>query len=133
MISSFDVTVPAGFPSPALDYMEERLTLNDIYMSRPLSTFLINVKGDSMVNAFIPPKARLVVDRAITADSGHIVLAELNGEFTVKFFKKGAQKAWLVPANPRYPDIEITDDQTCTIWGVVTAIITDTRDLKDLL
>ena len=132
MISSFNVAVPAGFPSPALDYMEERLTLNDIYMNRPLSTFLINVKGDSMVNAFIPPKARLVVDRSITAESGHIVLAELNGEFTVKFFKKNAQKAWLVPANSTYPDIEITHDHTCTIWGVVTAIITDTKELKNL-
>src|ERR1041384_3470914 len=99
MIRIVNAKVPAGFPSPALDYMEERVSLDKLYIKDPLCTFLVDCEGDSMINAFIPPKARLVVDRSIMPKNGDIVLAELNGEFTVKFFKKTAFKCWLIPAN----------------------------------
>ncbi|MEJ7672703.1 MAG: S24 family peptidase [Chitinophagaceae bacterium] len=87
-ISSFDFKVPAGFPSPAADYSEERIDLNKTLIKHPLSTFLIECEGTSMVNAFIPPKAKLLIDRSITPKNGDIVLAVLNGEFTVKYLKK---------------------------------------------
>jgi len=129
----FNSTVPAGFPSPAMDYMEERVDLNKEFIQHPLSTFIVQCEGLSMINAFIPPRARLIVDRSITAKNGDIVLAVLNGEFTVKYFKKNNYKCWLVPANSKFKEIQITEDMDMQIWGVVTHIITDTKDVKCML
>ena len=129
-IPLYDQTVPAGFPSPAMDYIERRIDLNEEYIKHPLATFIIACEGYSMVNAFIPPNAKLIVDRSLTAQNGDIVLAVLNGEFTVKFLKKNDYKCWLCPANSKYPDIEITEEMKLQIWGVVTTIITDTKDVK---
>lgn len=122
--------VSAGFPSPALDYMEERIDLNKILVKHPLSTFIIECTGDSMINAFIPPKAKLIIDRSITPKTGDIVLAVLNGEFTVKFLKQNDYNCFLVPANSKYKDIKITPEMDMQIWGVVTNIITDTTDVR---
>lgn len=122
--------VKAGFPSPAMDYLEERIDLNKEFIKHPLSTFIIECSGDSMINAFIPPKAKLIVDRSINPKNGDIVLAAVNGEFTVKFLKKNDFKCWLVPANSKYREIEITDEMNMQIWGVVTNIITEAKDVK---
>lgn len=132
-VSSYSVAVQAGFPSPALDYLEERIDLNKTFIQHPLATFIVECRGHSMINAFIPPKARLIVDRALTPKNGDIVLAELNGEFTVKFLKKNDFKCWLIPANSKYREIEITGEMTLTVWGVVTAIITETKDLRQCM
>lgn len=129
-ILSFSFKVPAGFPSPAMDYMEERIDLNKVFIQHPLATFLIESEGTSMINAFIPPKAKLIVDRSLTPQNGDIVLAVVNGEFTVKFLKKNEHKCWLCPANSKYPEIEITEEMNMQIWGVVTTILTDTKDVK---
>lgn len=133
MIRIVNAMVRAGFPSPALDYMEERVSLDKLYIKDPLCTFIVDCEGDSMINAFIPPKARLVVDRSVTPKNGDIVLAELSGEFTVKFFKKTALKCWLIPANPKYPDIEVTGEQILQVFGVVTAIIIDPKDVHNAM
>ena len=130
MVAYYETPVRSGFPSPAMDYMEERIDLNKEMIPRPLSTFIVENQGDSMINAFIPPKSRLVVDRSIAAKSGDIVLAVLNGEFTVKFLKKNDYKCWLVPANSKYRDIEVTPEMDMQVWGVVTNIITDTKDVR---
>lgn len=130
MISTFNAAVPAGFPSPALDYQEDRISLDDTYIKHPLSTFLIECTGNSMVGAFIPPRARLLVDKSITPQNGDIVVAEWNGEFTVKFLKKNDYRCWLIAANRSYPDIEIRGEQELRVWGVVTAIITDPKDVR---
>ena len=103
----YETAVPAGFPSPALDYMEERIDLTRELIRHPLSTFIVECSGDSMMGAFIPPKARLLVDRSLTAVNGNIVVAVLNGEFTVKFIRKNEHTCWLVPANSKYPEIKI--------------------------
>ena len=129
-IPYFKNKVQAGFPSPALDYMEERIDLNKELIKHPLATFLVECTGDSMINAFIPPKARLVVDRSLNPSTGDIVLAVINGEFTVKFLKKNDHKCWLIPANRKYKDIEVTGDMNMQVWGVVTGIITDPKDLR---
>ena len=121
--------VKAGFPSPAADYMEERIDLNEEFIKHPLSTFLVNCEGDSMINAFIPPRATLVVDRSLQAKSGDIVLAVLNGEFTVKYLKKDKNRCWLIPANSKYPQINVTDEMHFQVWGVVTTIFTVVKDL----
>jgi DNA polymerase V len=132
-IISYDFQVPAGFPSPAMDYMQERIDLNKEFIPHPLSTFIIECSGYSMINAFIPPRARLIVDRSITAKNGDIVLAVLNGEFTVKFLKKNQYKCWLVPANSKFKEIEITAEMDMQIWGVVTNIITTVKDVKSCM
>jgi DNA polymerase V len=125
----YQAGIKAGFPSPAADYLEDRIDLTKVLIKNQLATFIIECTGDSMINAFIPHKALLVVDRSIEPASGHIVLAVLNGEFTVKFLKKCKTQCWLVPANEKYKQIEITPDMEMKVWGVVTHIITDTKEL----
>jgi len=122
--------VHAGFPSPAMDYMEERIDLNKEFIKHPLATFIVECTGDSMINAFIPPKAKLIVDRSISPKSGDIVLAVINGEFTVKFLKQNEYNCFLIPANNKYKEIKILPEMNMEVWGVVTSIITDTRDVK---
>lgn len=129
-IARFIGKVQAGFPSPAMDHMEERIDLNKEFIKHPLSTFMVECTGDSMINAFIPPGARLIVDRSITAKSGDIVLAVVNGEFTVKFLKKNDYNCFLVPANSKYRELRISPEMNMEVWGVVTSIITDTKDLR---
>lgn len=125
----YQAGIKAGFPSPAADYLEDRIDLTKVLIKNQLATFIVECTGDSMVNAFIPHKALLVVDRSIDPVSGHIVLAVLNGEFTVKFLKKHQSRCWLVPANRLYSEIEITPEMDMKVWGVVTHIITDTKEL----
>ena len=129
-IGLFSNKVHAGFPSPAMDYLEERIDLNKEFIKHPLSTFIVECIGDSMINAFIPPKAKLIVDRSISPKSGDIVLAVINGEFTVKFLKKNDYNCFLVPANSKYNEIKVLPEMNMEVWGVVTSIITDTRDVK---
>ena len=122
--------VKAGFPSPAMDYLEERIDLNKELIKHPLATFIIECAGDSMINAFIPPKAKLIVDRSLNPKNGDIVLAVINGEFTVKFLKKNDFKCWLIPANNKYKEIEVTDEMNMQIWGVVISVISDPKNLR---
>ena len=129
-IALFSSKVQAGFPSPAMDYMEERIDLNKEFIKHPLATFIVECTGDSMINAFIPPKAKLIVDRSLSPKSGDIVLAVINGEFTVKFLKKNDYNCFLVPANSKYKEIKVLPEMNMEVWGVVTSIITDTRDVK---
>jgi DNA polymerase V len=126
----YQAAVKAGFPSPALDYLEERINLNDVLIQHPLSTFVVECSGDSMINAFIPPKAKLVVDKSLTAKNGDIVVAVMNGDFTVKFLKKNDVKCWLIPGNSKYKEIEITPEMNMQIWGVVVKIIIDPKDVR---
>jgi DNA polymerase V len=129
----YETAVPAGFPSPALDYLEERIDLSTELISHPSSTFIVECTGDSMLGAFIPPRARLLVDRSLTPVNGNIVVAVLNGEFTVKYLRKNEHRCWLVPANSKYQEIKISEDMDMQIWGVVTYIITDTQDLRNYM
>lgn len=84
-------SVRAGFPSPALDYAEDRISLDEFLIEDAEAIFLIESEGDSMINAFIPMKAWLLVDRSRIPENGDIVLADLNGEFTVKFLKRNKE------------------------------------------
>jgi DNA polymerase V len=116
--------VQAGFPSPAEDYNCKRIDLTEQLVQHPQATFLLRVRGESMREAGIFDGDVLVVDRAIRAAHGHIVVAVLDaGDFTVKRLFKRAGQVRLVAANPTYPDIVPREGQTLVIWGVVTASI----------
>lgn len=116
-------SVQAGFPSPADDYLEESLNLTEKLIKHPTATFLVRVKGDSMVNAGIKQGDMLIVDRSIKPKSDDIVIAIVNGEFTVKRLKLKDSKVYLLPENNRYPYIKIEESDDTYIWGVVTSCI----------
>ncbi|WP_337042817.1 LexA family protein [Emticicia sp. 17c] len=118
-------TVQAGFPSPAEDYTEAAIDLNKFLIDKPSSTFFVRVKGLSMIHAGIMDNALLVIDRSKKPTDGKIVLAVINGEFTVKFFQRMNEKILLKPANDAFKDIEITPDMSFSVWGVVTYIINE--------
>lgn len=117
--------VHAGFPSPASDYSEEDINLEKILKPKS-SMFVFRAVNDSMIDSNIPPNAILVVDKALKPANNSIVIAVLDGEFTVKHLVKDFKGYTLVPANPKYKPIRITEGMDFSVWGVVTAIIIQT-------
>ncbi|MHB8595422.1 MAG: LexA family protein [Ktedonobacteraceae bacterium] len=115
--------VHAGFPSPADDYLEHDLDLNTLVIRHKESTFYIRVAGDSMEGAGIFEGDVLVVDRAEIPAHNSIVIAMLNGEFTVKRLYQKSDAVYLVPANPKYKAIRVTEAMQFQVWGVVTFCI----------
>ncbi len=117
-------TVAAGFPSPAESYVEKPLDLNTLLVYRPAATYFVRVSGDSMIGADIQSEDILVVDKSLNVRDGSIVIAELDGEFTVKQFRRGRDgSVWLVPANPQFQPINVTEREDFSIWGIVTGCI----------
>ncbi|SEW54949.1 LexA family protein [Chitinophaga arvensicola] len=123
----FNTSIPAGFPTPALDYEEEEIDLSRILQPNPASSFIIRVKGDSMTEANIPDGCMAVVDRSIRPSTGDIIVASLDGEYTVKRLVKAGRSWVLHPENPFYKPIVITEEAEFQVWGVVTAVIVDMR------
>jgi DNA polymerase V len=115
--------VPAGFPSPAQDYIEASLDLNDYLIAHPNSTFFVRVEGYSMLEAGIHPDDILIVDRALEASNNKIVIAIVDGELTVKRLKITDDIYWLVPENQTFSPIRIGEDVDFVIWGVATYVI----------
>ncbi len=125
-----DTAVKAGFPSPALDYMQDAIDLNQLLIKHPSSTFLVTIEGDSMIDAFIANPALLIIDRALQVRNGDIVLAVVNGDFTVKRYVRKVDRIFLVPENkqnPTYQPMEIVDGMEFSVWGVVAHIISSPR------
>ena len=116
-------SVRAGFPSPADDYIEDFLDLNEYLIKHPAATFLVRAIGDSMINASINSGDILVVDRSIEPTHGKIIIAAVDGELTVKRLYKKDNQTKLLPENPDYPEILITEESETVIWGVVTNVI----------
>ncbi len=113
------VKVSAGFPSPAADYEDQRLDINEYLVRNPVSTFFFPVQGDSMQGAEIFDGDILVVDKSIRPQHGHIVIAFVNGERLVKRLHHHAGRVALVAENPFYPPLEIQDGMDLEVWGVV--------------
>lgn len=111
--------VPAGFPSPAADYEEEAVDLADLLIRNKAATFLMRAQGVSMLEAGILDGDLLVVDRSVRPVDGHIVVASINGEHTVKFLRRKAGRVFLEAASSDYPAIEVTEDAELVIFGVV--------------
>ncbi len=116
-------SVRAGFPSPADDYIETHLDLNEYLIQHPAATFLLRVAGDSMLGAGIHPDDILIVDKSLEPTHGKLVIAALDGELTVKRLLKLNGKVQLIAENPAYSPIDITENQELIIWGVVTHVI----------
>jgi DNA polymerase V len=119
----FSGKVAAGFPSPADDYIEKNLDLNELLVHKPAATFFVRAQGESMIGAGIHPNDILVVDRSIEAVPGKIVICALNGELTVKRLERDNGQWQLKAENPAYADILIHDELDMVIWGVVTNVI----------
>lgn len=119
----FSGKVAAGFPSPADDYVEKTLDLNELLVQRPAATFFVRAEGESMLGAGIHPNDILVVDRSLKPVPGKIVICALNGELTVKRLKQTPGAIVLAAENPAYADIAVSADQELVIWGVVTSVI----------
>lgn len=115
--------VPAGFPSPAQDYIEGSLDLNEYLVPHPSSTFFIRVDGYSMINAGIHPDDILVVDRSLDAANNRIIVAVYDGELTVKRLRIENDTYQLVPENDDFEAILINRDSEFIVWGVVTHVI----------
>lgn len=116
-------SVSAGFPSPADDYMESKLDLNDLLIKNPAATFFVRVTGDSMINAGLNSGDILVVDRSLESKDGSIVIAVINGDLTVKRLSYNNGTVFLVPENKYYKPIKITDEMNFEVWGVVRSVI----------
>jgi len=115
--------VTAGFPSPAEDLGGQRIDLTQVLITHPLATYFLRASGHSMVEAGIFDKDILVVDRAIKARHNHIVVAIVDGDFTVKQYYQRAGRIKLKAANPTFADIVPKEGQTLEVWGVVTSSI----------
>lgn len=113
-------TLQCGFPSPAEDHVEQPLDLSTLLVRQPDATFFMRVRGPSMRDAGIDDGDLVVIDRSVQPRHGHIVVAVVDGEFTIKRLHKKKQVVRLEAANPTFSHIELKDGQELTVWGVVT-------------
>lgn len=119
--------IHAGFPSPATDYMTQAIDLNKELVRHPAATFYGRVVGDSMIDAGVDEGDILVIDKSLEARDGDMAVCFVDGEFTLKHLRMRDGLMTLVPANPKYPEIEITEGVDFKLWGVVTYIIKKVR------
>ena len=119
----FEIRLSAGFPSPASDYVQQKLDLNEHLIKHPAATYFVRVEGDSMINAGIFENDILIVDRAQEAKNNDVVVASVNGELLVKRLHIKNDRWFLVPDNPNYHPMEIIPEMVFTVWGVVTYVI----------
>ncbi len=119
----FTTHIPAGFPSPADDFIENKLDLNELLIKHPVATFFVRVQGDSMINAGIHNSDILVVDRSLEAKHNKIIIAVINGELTVKRLIQKDRQTFLFADNPKYKPVQITQEMAFQVWGVVTSVI----------
>ena len=120
-------SVSAGFPSPADDYVEENIDLNKHLIINPFSTFFLRVRGDSMIKSGIQDQDLIIVDKSLNPKPGNIVIAMIDGEFTVKRLAKKDNELYLKAENHRYPDLNFENYDDIQIWGVVTNSIHNFR------
>jgi len=118
-----DTGISAGFPSPAEDFKEERLSLDNILVKNKLATFYARVSGQSMVGAGLDDNDLLVIDRSLEPAHNKIAVCFLDGEFTVKRLRVEKDGVWLQPENENYEPIKITEENDFVIWGIVTNVI----------
>ena len=123
MCSLFISRVPAGFPSPADDYLEGTLDLNSYLIRHPAATFFVRVEGESMRDAGIYPGDLLIVDRALEPVDNCVIIAAVDGELTVKRLCRRRGRLYLMPENPDFEPLPVDEDTPFDVWGVVTSVI----------
>jgi DNA polymerase V len=122
--------VETGFPSPALSCFEDCISLDRTLIKNPDFTYLMGVVGDSMIGAGIYPSSWILVDRSLDASDGKIIVACIDGELTVRYYKRTATECFLDPSNSGYEPITITAFMNFSVWGVVIHIITSTKPVN---
>lgn len=125
-------TVQAGFPSPASQYAETALDLNDLLVPHPAATYFVRVSGDSMTGAGILPGDILIVDRTLEAVNGSTIVANVDGEFTVKHLRRDKNGIRLEPANRKYRPIILSDGMELQLFGVVSGVVRQVASQKRL-
>ena len=115
--------ISAGFPSPADDFKETRISLDRELVKNKEATFYARVSGDSMIEAGLDDGDLLVIDRSKNPENGRIAICLVDGEFTVKRIKKEKKKLYLMPENKKYKPIELKEENELIIWGVVEYVI----------
>lgn len=119
----FDTGISAGFPSPAEDFKQQRISLDKELIKNKEATFFARVSGQSMIGAGLDDSDLLVIDRSLEPQHDKIAVCFLDGEFTVKRLKVKHDGIWLQPENPEYEPIKITKENDFVIWGIVTNVI----------
>ena len=117
------VSAACGFPSPADDYIDKPLDFNELLIENPAATFAVRINGESMIGAGLFPDDIAIVNRALHAVDGAVVLALLDGEFTIKRYRKKGARCWLQAENPAFEDIELNEDSGFEVWGVISKSI----------
>lgn len=112
-----------GFPSPADDYLDRPLDFNELLIENPAATFAVRVVGESMIGAGIYPGDIAIVNRSRNPSDGCVVLALVDGEFTIKRFRRRGARCWLQPENTAFQNIEIADGMAFEVWGVISRCI----------
>ena len=115
--------ISAGFPSPALDFIDLKIDLNKHLIKHPSATFYGRVKGNSLKNAGVSDGDLLVIDRSLEPVNGKIAVCYIDGEFTAKRIKITNDEVWLMPENDEYRPIKVEKENTFTVWGIVTHVI----------
>lgn len=118
-----DTGISAGFPSPADDFKEQRISLDKELIKNKEATFFARVSGESMIGAGLENNDLLVIDRSLNPENNRIAVCFLDGEFTVKRLKVDKDSVWLQPENPNYEPIKVTEENDFIIWGIVTNVI----------
>lgn len=119
----FDGGISAGFPSPALDFIDLTIDLNRHLIKHPSATFYGRVRGASLKNAGISDGDLLIIDRSLEPINGKIAVCYIDGEFTAKRIKIFKKEIWLTPENENYEPIRINEENNFLIWGIVTHVI----------
>jgi len=115
--------IKAGFPSPAADFEEDKISLDQMVVKHKEATFYARVKGNSMTEAGINDGDILVIDRSLEPHDNKVAVCYIDGEFTVKRIKKDKDCVWLMPENPNFAPIKVTEENELIIWGIVTHVL----------
>ncbi len=113
----------AGFPSPAADFAEDRIDINEELIKNPSTTFYARVNGNSMIDSDIHDGDILVIDKSLESENGKVAVCFIDGEFTLKRIKVDKDCLWLMPANIKFEPIKVTEENDFVVWGVVTYVI----------
>ena len=122
-LTFYKEAVECGFPSPARDFTEGTIDLNEELIPRPNSTFIVRARGDSMIGSGIYPGDLLIVDRSLSPRNGSIIIAVLDGELSVKELELNNDQVTLSSSNPNYSDVIVSEEMDFTIWGVCTNVV----------